>query len=433
MDRRAWGYFDWKLLGLIFFVGMAGIIAIHSASKGYPGGTDFWIRQIYWMLAGLLLAVFILFFHPRLIGRWSYIIHLVGVLVLAGLLLKSGNVNRWYDLGVLSIQPSEFVKLTMVLALAYHFRDGDRRGLGWLVVPLIIFLPPFILILNQPDLGTAIILLLIFLLILVVAGLSGRWMMTLIGVGLVGMVGLVMSFHWGNYQVRSGAGERWHQAGASQQLSQQLTQLEGERFYFATSLRKELNTPNLHQQQPELWYSLRKDSYRTYISYALLPYQQLRLVAFANPEADPLGSGYHIKQSKVAVGSGGFLGKGVGNSTQGSLNFLPARHTDFIFAIFAEEWGFIGAIILLTGYLLVLVRGINIGLQVQDRFGAFVVLGVMGMLAMQMFINTGMAMGLMPVVGIPFPLVSYGGSSMLTSMAGLGLVFNIGVRRFAWG
>ncbi len=432
MGRRIWGYLDWRLLGLTLFISFAGIIAIHSASRGYPGGDDFWIRQTYWMLNGLLVAGLMLFFSPRLIGRFSYLIHLVGVMILAGLLLKTGSVNRWYNFGGISIQPSEFVKLTMVLALAYHFRDGDRRGLGWLIIPLLIFFPPFLLVLQQPDLGTALVLLMIFLLILVAAGLTGNWMLTLAGVGIVGLIVLVMSFYWGDYRVREGAGKNWKDAGANQELVQRLEQLEGQRFYFGASLRDKLGSSDLDNEEPELWEILKQDSYRTYISYALLPYQQRRLAAFAHPESDPLGAGYHVRQSKVAVGSGGFFGKGLGNSTQGSLNFLPARHTDFIFAIFAEEWGFMGAMIFLIAYMMVLTRGFNIALQVPDRFGAFTVLGIMGMITLQMFINTGMSMGLVPVVGIPLPLVSYGGSSMLTSLAGLGLVLNIGKHRFAW-
>ncbi len=432
MDRRAWGYFDWKLLGLVCFVGLVGIVALHSASRGHSGGEDFWVRQIYWLLNGLLVGGLILFISPRLIGRWSYLLHGLGLLALAGLLLKSGHVNRWYTFGGLAVQPSEFVKLTMVLALAYHFRDGERRGLKWLVMPLLIFIPAFWLIVRQPDLGTALILLVIFLLMLLGAGLSRRWLGGLLCLGFLGVVGLVLSFYWGDYRLSARAGERWHAAGASKGLSQTLAELEGRRFYFGTSLRNTMGLPLLHQQQPELWEALREDSFRTYIFYLLKPYQQRRLVAFVNPDSDPLGAGYHVKQSKVAVGSGGFLGKGLGNSTQGALNFLPARHTDFIFAIFAEEWGFLGAMVLLLGYVLMLARGFSIGLHTQDRFGAFTVLGVMGMLTVQMFINTGMAMGLMPVVGIPFPLVSYGGSSMVTSLLGLGLVFNIGMRRFAW-
>ena len=174
------------------------------------------------------------------------------------------------------------------------------------------------------------------------------------------------------------------------------------------------------------------NSFRPFISAVLRPYQQKRLITFINPDQDPLGAGYHVIQSKVAVGSGKFLGKGYGESTQGSLNFLPARHTDFLFSIFAEEWGFVGASGLLLLYVILILRGLSIILQTHDRFSSFLLMGVISIITFQVVINIGMALGLLPVVGVPLPFFSYGGSSMITTMIGLGLILNIRMRRFLW-
>jgi rod shape determining protein RodA len=193
---------------------------------------------------------------------------------------------------------------------------------------------------------------------------------------------------------------------------------------------------NAHPQlygESELQEVVVERAFRPFISTLLRPYQQRRLLTFINPEQDPLGAGYHVIQSRVAIGSGGFLGKGFGESTQGSLNFLPARHTDFIFSIFAEEWGFLGAVVLLGLYTLLVVRAVSIVFDTHDRFSAFVTMGVATMIAIQVLINTGMAAGLLPVVGVPLPLFSYGGSSMVTMLIGIAILLNVRMRRFLWG
>ncbi|HUJ74404.1 MAG TPA: FtsW/RodA/SpoVE family cell cycle protein, partial [bacterium] len=174
-------------------------------------------------------------------------------------------------------------------------------------------------------------------------------------------------------------------------------------------------------------------AFRPLISYALRPYQRKRLITFINPDADPLGAGYHVIQSKVAIGSGEFWGKGFGRSTQGALNFLPARHTDFIFAIFSEEWGFVGATVLLALYAVLITRGLSIVFQTRDRYSAFLTLGVVSIIGLQVLVNIGMAVGLLPVVGVPLPFFSYGGSSMISMTMGVAMLLNIRMRRFLWG
>jgi rod shape determining protein RodA len=164
--------------------------------------------------------------------------------------------------------------------------------------------------------------------------------------------------------------------------------------------------------------------------FGLHDYQRARIMTFLNPEADPLGSGYHIIQSKIAVGSGGFWGKGFLHGTQSQLSFLPERHTDFAFSVFAEEWGFAGSLLLLTLYLFLVVWGLYIARRASDRFGMFLAIGVTAMVFWHIIVNLGMVIGLLPVVGVPLPLFSYGGTSMITTMIGIGLLMNVSMRRF---
>jgi rod shape determining protein RodA len=223
----------------------------------------------------------------------------------------------------------------------------------WL--PAIILIIPFVLIVKQPDLGTALVLIFIAASMLLFAGLQRQ---TLIALGFAG-VGTAV-------------------AG---------------------------------------WFMLHN-------------YQKARILTFMNPEADPLGSGYHIIQSKIAVGSGGFWGKGFMAGTQSQLSFLPERHTDFAFSVFAEEWGFSGSMVLLLGYLFLIVWGIYVARRAADRFGMFLAIGVTSMIFWHIVINLGMVIGLLPVVGVPLPLFSYGGTSMITTMIGVGLLMNVSMRRF---
>jgi rod shape determining protein RodA len=164
--------------------------------------------------------------------------------------------------------------------------------------------------------------------------------------------------------------------------------------------------------------------------FLLHDYQKQRILTFLNPESDPLGSGYHIIQSKIAVGSGGFWGKGFMKGTQSQLSFLPERHTDFAFSVFAEEWGFFGCVVLLALFLLLVIWGLNVSRQASTRFGMFLAFGVSAMLFFHIVINLGMVIGLLPVVGVPLPLFSYGGTSMITTMTGVGLLLNVSMRRF---
>lgn len=266
------------------------------------------------------------------------------------------GAQRWIQIGPISIQPSEFSKVIMIIALATLLESRIGHLSKWReVIPVALFvLVPFLLVAKQPDLGTGLVFLAIFLGMIFVAGISLK------------ILGIVF--------------------GA-----------------FLAML-------------PIIWQFLHD-------------YQKMRIMVFIDPNVDPLGSGYHIIQSKIAIGSGMLFGKGLFGGTQSQLNFLPENHTDFIFAVVGEEFGFIGAVFLLCLYLIVLWRGVKIARECKDAFGMLLASGITSMLAFHLLVNVGMTMGVMPVTGIPLPLMSYGVSSLLTNVTCLGLLMNIHMKQ----
>ncbi len=267
------------------------------------------------------------------------------------------GAQRWIDLGFMRLQPSELMKITLVMMLAayYDWLDlGKTSRPVWVVIPVVLILTPVALVLKQPDLGTAILLL---------AG--GGFVVFLAGV------------HWA---------------------------------YFATVIAAGAGLVSAVLRSRGTDWQLLKD------------YQYRRIDTFLDPASDPLGAGYHITQSKIALGSGGFTGRGFMQGTQSRLNFLPEKHTDFIFTTLAEEFGFIGGMSLLALYMLVIFFCIAAALTLKDRFSQLLILGIAGTFFLFFAVNMAMVMGLAPVVGVPLPLVSYGGSAMLVLMAAFGLV-----------
>ncbi|MBI4081260.1 MAG: rod shape-determining protein RodA [Candidatus Lambdaproteobacteria bacterium] len=436
-DRRLLANFDWFLVGVTMLICLIGVAAIYSASKGYPGNTHYWLRQLYWIGLGLAAGFVVLLIDFRALGPLAYVLHGLVILALSALLARagSGEVSRWFDLGPISIQPSEFAKFTTVLAIAYYFRDSQRvgnLGIKGVLVPAALVLVPFYLIVKQPDLGTALLLVIVFLPLIVLAGIRLRLLLYLLAAGALAVVLLVASFQFGFYQVDDGVIEALERRDDAAPVVDASRALEGRKFYRETSLYAAFPKGSFEGSLDSRWRTIEERAFRPFISALLRPYQQRRLITFVYPEHDPLGAGYHVIQSRVAVGSGRFWGKGFGESTQGALNFLPARHTDFIFAIFAEEWGFAGTVVLLGLYAVLFVRATGIILQTRDRFSAFLTLGVLSILVAQVLVNIGMSLGLLPVVGVPLPFFSYGGSSMITMLIGVALMLNIRMRRFLW-
>lgn len=356
IERRVVVNFDWTLFCLAYAIALIGIVNLVSASR--PDA----IRQIQWLLLGtVMLALFVLVDY-HLIGRLAYFAY-AGVLVMLLAIFfvgrSGGGAQRWLPLGPFSVQPSEFAKLAVILVLARYFaREGRGEkplGLKELIAPGLFAAVPALMVVKQPDLGTALIIFFLFCAMVAVMAVRLRSLLILTGSALAAI--------------------------------------------------------------PFVWRHLKA-------------YQRTRLLTFLNPEADPQGTGYHILQSKIAVGSGKFFGKGFTEGTQSQLQFLPEHHTDFAFAVWGEEWGFLGAFLLLLLYLVLVLWGLNVALRAKDRFGALLAYGITAMLFLHVSINIGMVTGVLPVVGVPLLLVSYGGSSVITTLAGIGLLLNISMRRY---
>ena len=363
IDRRLFTNFDWTLYGLVVLIAAIGVLNIYSASASYKMiGAPFFIKQIYWIAGGLLLVVTICSIDYHLledVAYWVYgaLLFLLVVVLIAG--RSSMGATRWLHLGFFSIQPSEPMKIVIIAVFARYFSlhpPAEGIGLRDLLYPLLFLAGPVLLIMKQPDLGTAILVILIVCTMMLYVGV--KWG-TIVSVFLAAVPATTLGWH-----------------------------------------------------------------------YFLREYQKNRILNFIDPERDPLGSGYHIIQSKIAVGSGGILGKGFLGGTQSHLRFLPEQHTDFAFSVFAEEWGFIGCLVMLVLYLFLILWGLHIAGRCNDRFGSLMAVGVTAMLFWHIIINMGMVIGLFPVVGVPLPFFSYGGTSMITSMVGVGILLNISMRRF---
>lgn len=363
IDRRLLTNFDWTLLGIVALICLAGILNIYSASAAYKlVGTPYYIKQLNWMLVGLLISIVVCSLDYHMFEDFSYWLYGVLLLILIAVLLfgkKSLGATRWINLGVFTIQPSEFMKIVIIITFAKYF--NNYHAVGGLTVkdmffPVVILAFPALLIMKQPDLGTAVLVILIALSMAFFVGLRWSTIISFITVTIpLALIG---------------------------------------------------------------W------------SYFLKPYQKNRILDFLDPERSRLGSGYHIIQSKIAVGSGGFWGKGYVKGTQAQLRFLPEQHTDFAFSVYSEEWGFLGAFLLILVYLALVLWGLNIARSCNDRLGALLAVGVTAMLFWHTVINIGMVIGIFPVVGVPLPFFSYGGTSMITSMVGIGILQNISMRKF---
>jgi rod shape determining protein RodA len=362
IDRRLLAHFDWPLLIFVLIISLIGVFNLYSATFGEVE-SHLYAKQMLWIGIGLALALFVTVFDYRIYRDFAYLFYGISLISLVAVLIYrviDPDVSRWIRMGPFSFQPAELAKIAIILALAKYFErfpKSDGYRLRELIFPFMILLVPALMVAKQPDLGTAISLLLIgFSIVLFV---KIRWESLLIMI--IGGMAIL----------------------------------------------------------PFMWNFLR-------------PYQKKRILTFFRPELDPLGAGYHIIQSKIAIGSGGGLGKGFLKGTQCKLHFIPAQHTDFVFSVWAEEWGLVGGLILLLLYVLLIAWGSNISIRSKDRFGAIVAFGVLSLVFWHVIINIGMALGMMPVVGMPLPFMSYGGSAMLSMMAGVGLLLNISMRRYVF-
>jgi rod shape determining protein RodA len=342
---------NWGLVLLVTATASIGVAMLYSAANGSwnPWAT----RQVLRFGIGLVILISVALIDIRFWWRNAYLIYGVLMMMLVAVEVAGSigmGAQRWINLGVIKLQPSELMKVGIVLALARYFHGvsaDDVKRIPYLFVPLLMIGAPSALVLKQPDLGTALFLI---------------------------MTGGAIFFI---------AGVRLWKFGVV--------------FAAAAAIL------------PVVWTTLRT-------------YQQKRILTFLDPESDPLGAGYHILQSKIALGSGGLFGKGFMQGSQSHLNFLPEKQTDFIFTMLAEEFGMVGGLVLLGLYLLIMIYGFAISLRSRTHFGRLLAMGITSMLFLSVFINIAMVMGLIPVVGVPLPLISYGGTAMLTLMIGMGFL-----------
>lgn len=353
-------YFDKTLFLTPVLIFVIGVLSIYSASVKTGGMIDqsFVVRQLLWMgiaMLGVFLLIRVDYFKFQDIAWPCYFVSLFFLVLVLFMPVRLG-AHRWISIAGFNFQPSELAKLSVILVLSQFFANERiefvSRRKKWL--PFLVVAVPFLLILKEPDLGTALTLIPILFSMLYLWGLKLRTLLALT------MAAILAS--------------------------------------------------------PLLFMVLKE-------------YQKARLLVFINPNMDPLGAGYTIIQSKIAIGSGGLLGKGFMGGTQNQLQFIPERHTDFIFPVIAEEGGLLAAVFILALFVVIVKRGYEICGQTPDRFGQQLACGITTMIGMQTIINLGMTMGLLPVVGMPLPLVSYGGSSILITMLSIGILINIRMRR----
>lgn len=352
-------HLHWVFIILMTLTACFGFAMLYSAAGG---DLDPWAsRQMVRFGLGFLGMIVVAVTDIRLWLRYAYAFYFLVLALLIAVELAGFvgmGAQRWISLGIFNVQPSELMKVALVLALARYFHGGSIEDVGrvmYLVPPLILVAIPAVLIIRQPDLGTTLMLVLASVAIFFAAGVR-MWKFVLGGV-----LALVSA--------------------------------------------------------PVAWFTILRD------------YQKQRILTFLNPETDTLGSGYHIIQSKIALGSGGMFGKGFMQGTQGHLNFLPEKQTDFIFTMLAEELGLVGGLTLIAMYILLLAYGLIIAMSSRNHFGRLVAIGVIVTFFLYIFINIAMVMGLIPVVGVPLPLVSYGGTAMLTILFGFGLLLSVHIHR----
>jgi rod shape determining protein RodA len=354
-----------RILVVAVLIAIVGISAIYSST--YQAENRLWQSQIIWVFIGICLYFFFLNFNHRRLWDATYALY-ISALVLLILVYFLGKVSlgaqRWLRFAWFNVQPSELAKLAVIIFLARYYSNksfddvllsSPRYGIfRALVIPFVFTLIPVGMIMDQPDLGSALMVLAIFFGMLYAAHVRMKYILIVFAFGLV-----ILPFFWA----------------------------------------------------------------------FLRDYQKDRLMVFLNPNIDPLGAGYTLIQSKIAIGSGGLLGKGWLAGTQSQLHFLPESHTDFIFATFAEQWGMLGSAGLLCAYIILINETFSIAQRTSDHFGKLIAFGIGLMFSMQIFVNLSMTMGLAPVVGLPLPLMSYGGSSIVVTFVSLGILANINKTR----
>ncbi len=349
-----------KIDPLLIFSGISltifGLLAIYSCTLGDPSLFPVFKKQIMWSVLGVILALVALFIDTKYLYKYSYLIYIVGAIILLVVLFHGKHVygaKRWLNIGPFVVQPSEFAKLANIILLARILSDtrfSERQEILQIIKSFIVSGIYTYLIFKEPDLGTSLVFIISLFAIIFASGVRWRYIFFMIVLSIL--------------------------------------------------------------SAPLLWFSLKE-------------YQKFRILVFLNPELDPLKSGYNVIQSKIAIGSGGLWGNGLFHGTQSKLQFIPKQHTDFIFSVIGEELGFIGALILLGLFAILIYRALKIAYLSDDKFDFLLIIGIVSMITFHMFVNIGMTTGSLPATGLPLPFISSGGSFMLTNWLSIGILLNI--------
>jgi rod shape determining protein RodA len=433
------GFFklDWGLLLAVVALSVIGILMIYSA--GFDSiekvNSGLYKRQIAWFIIGFIIMIGITFLNYQSLGDYSiqiYVFFLVVLLLTSLFAPPVRNIRAWINFGFFSVQPSEFMKLALVAIIGKYLelRERDIRDFRELFIPALITLVPMLVILMQPDLGTAIIFFPILFAMLFVGGADISHLVAITSIALIALVvpmaltylewigaeesTILIDFFKDSSLLFVISGVLLFAAAGAFLLN----------FFFRNALYRLIYIP-----ASVISFGL---FFSVLIQKFFMDYQKKRILVFLNPDLDPYGSGYNIIQSKIAIGSGGFAGKGFLRGSQSQLGFLPEKTSDFIFPVIAEEWGFIGSIIVLFLLGFIIYRGLRIAFESKDKFGALLAGGITSIFFLHIIINIGMVIGIMPVTGLPLPFLSYGGSNYLVSMIAIGILLNINSRKYVY-
>jgi rod shape determining protein RodA len=399
MNKGIFERIDMLLLTVTIAVIVCGLFAIFSAT--YTSGAEYFSKQLSFSIVGIVLMIGISFVPPRIIARSSYIIYLLSLVLLVVVLIigkKISGSRSWFSMGGFGIQPSEFAKIATILALANFLSHGEdayrnvNRFLEFLKACAIVLIP-VLLIMKQPDMGTSLVFLSMILPVLFWVGLS-PYVLFIIVTPVIAVLG---AFFGLNYMIIA-------------IIIIGIIMIMFKKNAFVAAVVIVFNIA--------IGYSF--DT----LYHKLQPYQQKRITAVFDPTTDPLGSGYNVIQSKVAIGSGGLLGKGFLQGTQTQLKFIPEQWTDFIFCMIGEEFGFVGSIIILTLYMIIIFQLVNNAYMTKNRFLSVACIGFASIVLFHLVINVGMTIGIMPVIGIPLPMMSYGLSSLLSFLVMMGIAMS---------
>jgi rod shape determining protein RodA len=375
-----------------------GLVSIYSATYD-AHASDVSTKQLFFAAAGLLIIVVMTFLPFKLVQFISYPSYFLSILLLVSVLILGKTVSgstSWFNLGAFRLQPSEFTKITTALALATYLSRADvnLQAFNNLAVAAGIVLLPIALIMLQPDTGTAMIYAGMFIPVLYWGGATKFTLLSVVAPVAAAVAALFGITPFLITVIVMGI----------------LLYLTKENRIVAAVVFSIMVLVGISVQ---------------FIYEGLKPYQQKRITTFLDPNADPLGAGYNVLQSKVAIGSGGLLGKGYLHGSQTQLNFIPEQWTDFIFCVVGEEFGFVGAAIVLGLFLALLIRGVTLGSSVKNKYGSTLAIAITAFFGVHVFMNVGMSVGLLPVVGVPLPFLSYGGSALLTNAMMIGILMNL--------